>query len=457
MNKSKILMMLACMGLLLSACGGKPAQSSSSPSKEEPSSEPSSSEEEEEPFEYEGEEDDEKFIALPFDEADPSAEPAKWEKGKEYKWTFDVKEAHAQMTFAFGAKMSSSSHSDRSLYTNHDGASSSDSFESNAANDGTPRMELKVNGEVLPLARDTYGEAGLDNSDINFFKVATFGTKASKLDISLTTNADAGYRLIIGEAVRLYYPKAEGAADGYTVNFSGEHCKVYVYPSKTYKDVEPELATSTKTRTDAGILAKYAVPSKTATGDYEDDEVKPQVNFKVVCDAGYKVDNDCFAISGLKGYEWNELKAQGDDIYRITKIKADIDVTITPVADAGGETIDAGEITFALTNCTVKVYIGAKDETGSNVDAGPKFYSRDKSDPTKYGKGDNAQFNFEVVPAAGYKFVDGVTFDDSGEAKAANVSFISGSYNKLKKIDTNLYRLTKVAGDVTITLNCVAE
>ena len=43
MNKTKVLTMLACMGLLLTACGGKPVTpSSEQPSSENPSVEPSS-------------------------------------------------------------------------------------------------------------------------------------------------------------------------------------------------------------------------------------------------------------------------------------------------------------------------------------------------------------------------------------------------------------------------------
>lgn len=445
--KSKILVMLACMGLLVTACGGNPSEPSQSGSQ---SSGDSSGQEES----------DEKYYSLPFNAENPTADPVKWEKGATYSWTFDVKEDHVAMTFAFGAKMSDASHDNHSLFLDS-ATAGTDAYEQDATHNGEQRITVKVNGANQCLTRQTYGEAGLSASDIAYYKVATFGIKQGKVDVSITTHADAGYRLFLGGEARLYYPKVEPATvEGYNVAFAGEHCKVYVYPSKNYEGVEPTLATSTKTVLDSGVQSKYYTPTKNDDGTYEDDEVKPQVNFKVVCDEGYKLDDNSIAISGAKGNEWNDIKPQGNGIYRITKIKADINVTITPVVDDGGETIDAAEITFTLTNCTVKVYIGAKDETGSNVDAGPKFYSRDKTDPTQYNKGDNAQFNFEVVPNAGFKFEDGVTFDDSGEAKASAVSFIAAtgdaSYNKLKKVDTNLYKLTKVAGDLVITLNCVA-
>ena len=448
MKKSKILVMLASLALLLTACGGGNNPSGSTTPGGDESSNPE-------------EESDEKYYSLPFNAEDPEAAPEKWTKGGEYKWTFDVKEDHIGMTFAFGAMMSSSSHSTRTLFTDHNGASTDDKFESNEANDGTPRITVTVNGANQCLTRDSYGDAGLGTSEIAYYKVATFGVKQGKVDVSLKTSADAGYRLLLGGEARLYYPKAEPTTvEGYNVTFAGEHCKVLVYPSKNYEGVTPTEATSTKTVLDSGAQSKYYAPTKNDAGTYEDDEVKPQVNFKVECDNGYKLDDNSIVISGAKGNEWNDLKPQGNNIYRVTKIKADIDITVVPVVDTGEETIDAAEITFACTNCTVKVYVGPKDETGSNVDAGPKYYSRSKTEPFDYEKGDNAQFNFEVIPDAGFAFNDGVTFDDAGEAKANAVGFIAAtgtsSYNKLKRIDTNLYRLTKVGGDLVITLNCTA-
>lgn len=446
MKNKTILTTLALFGLMVTGCTGPSSVPASSSQTPEPSSSAAPSSTSSSASSSQAEE-TELYYSKPFGYED------KWEKGHEYTWTFEVKEDHAEMTFAFGAQMSSDSHSDRSLFTNHNGASSSDAFESNEANDGTPRLSLKVNGEEMCLTRDTYGEAGLDTSDINYYRISKFGVRAGTLNISLTTHASAGYRLIVGGDARLYYPKTEPTTpEGYKITFASTNCKVYVFDSQDTTGTGIEYTAPVQSRDSAGVVSKYIVP--TTEGE---DDIKPQVNFKVVCNNGYKVTDDCFAISGSKGQEWNNIKAQGNGVYRITKIKADITVTITPVVDAGGETIDAAKVTFTLTNCTVKVYVGPKAEDGSNVDAGPDFYSRNKAEPYAYEKGDNAQFNFEVVPNAGFKFVDGVTFDDAGEAKANAVSFISGSYNKLKKIDTNLYRLTKVTGDIAITVACVAE
>ena len=152
MKKNKFLVMLACLSLLVTGCnkGGnsastesaKPSTSSKQPSTQSTQSQPtstSSSSQEEPPA------DDDYYYSLPFDAAAKDSGD-KWKKGYESVWTFKVSKDHAKMDFAFAAKMSSSSHGDRSLYTNHENASPDDKFESNEANDGTCRIELKVNG-----------------------------------------------------------------------------------------------------------------------------------------------------------------------------------------------------------------------------------------------------------------------------------------------------------------------
>ena len=477
MKKNKLLVMLACLGLLVTGCnkGGntnsdstssnKPSTSSNPPSSQTtPStSQPStSSEPTPQPV------DDDYYYSLPFATGYESVK--KWDKGAEWSWTFKVSKNHAKMDFAFGAQMSSSSHGNRSLFTNHDGASTDDPFESNEANDGTPRIEVKVNGTAQTLTTQTYEEAGLTNTEVNYFRVASFAVTAGEVVISMKTNAQTGYRLLIGEEARLFYPKADGQdpeyvepvkEEGYKVTFVQEHCKIYYYEDQDYTVNPTEVTGPVDTRDDSGKICKYVAPDADGNG-----EVKPQINFKVVPDNGYAIDATCIAISGTKGQEWNDLKAQSTEgVFRITKIKADITVTVTAVDPA--ELIPGFEVTFNLTHCSVKVYIGAKNEAGDNIDAGPQFLSRDKTDPTKYAKGDNAQFNFEVVPEEGYEFNDGITWTvdaDTGEceAKANLVSWIAPakegapSFNKIKKANADVkngpFNLTKINGALVITL-----
>ena len=461
MKKNKLFVALACLGLLVTGCNKGGSTSASQPSTNKPStsSNPPASQTTQNPQtttsqQEEPPADDDYYYSLPFGTGYDSVK--KWDKGGEWSWTFKVSKAHAKVDFAFAAQMSSSSHGSRSLYTNHDGADSSDSFESNEANDGTERIEVKVNGVKQTLTTKTYEEAGLTNSEPNYFRVASFAVAAGEVVVSMKTHAQAGYRLLIGEEARLFYPKADGQdpayvePEGYQVTFVAEHCKVFVYEDQDYT-VDPVEATSAITRDSNGKICKYVAPDADGNG-----EVKPQVNFKVVADNGYKVTDACITISGTAGTDYNNLKGQGSGIYRITVIKKDLTVTIAAVVDDGGQTIDAGKVTFNLTNCTVKVYVGPKNEAGDNIDAGPDFYGRNKNEPYGYDKGDNAQFHFEVVPNNGFKFVDETVYDN-GEAGKAAVAWADGSFNKVKLLAENYYRLTKVAGDVTLTIACVAE
>ncbi len=458
MKKTSFLMALACFGLLITACnpgsnsGGesKPASSSgaaSTSSKPSTSSTPTPSSSSVAP-------EPETYYSAPFEAGYETA--TKWEKGHEYKFTFSVPKHYTKVVFAFGAQMSSSSHSDRSLYTNHEGASSSDTFESNEANDGTCRITLKVNGVAQEVTHETYGEAGLTNTEVNYFKVAEFGVNSGEVVVSMTTNAQTGYRLLIGEEARLYYKAADESADpvipvdegeGYNITFSATNGEVWVFESGQDYSVAPVKTNSTQSRDEEGKLTKWIEPEEATT-------LEPQVNFKVVCAAGYEIDADCLAITG----QYNKIKIVSNDteenswIVRVTKIKSDLSIVITPKVHVDG--INGYEITFALTHATAKVYVGPKDETGSNVDAGEegKFYTRDKVAPYDYSKTE-PQFNFEIIPEEGYEFNDGIEWGEATEMSSSAVEFITpkASYNKLKLSANGGYTLTKVAGALTIT------
>lgn len=458
MKKTSFLMALACFGLLITACnpgsnsGGesKPASSSgaaSTSSKPSTSSTPTPSSSSVAP-------EPETYYSAPFEVGYESA--TKWAKGHEYKFTFSVPKHYTKVVFAFGAQMSSSSHSDRSLYTDHNGASSDDPFESNAANDGTCRIILKVNGVAQEVTHDTYGEAGLTNTEVNYFKVAEFAVNSGTVEVSMTTHASTGYRLLIGEEARLYYKAADESADpvipvdegeGYNITFSATNGEVWVYESGQDYSVAPVKTNTTESRDEEGKKTKWIEPE-------EDTTLEPQVNFKVVCAAGYEFNADCLAITG----QYNKIKIVSNDteenswIVRVTKIKSDLSIVITPIVHVDG--INGYEITFALTHATAKVYVGPKDETGSNVDAGEegKFYTRDKVAPYGYSKTE-PQFNFEIIPEEGYEFNDGIEWGEATEMSSSAVEFITpkANYNKLKKSANGGYTLTKVAGALTIT------
>ena len=462
MKKTKFLMALACFGLLITGCNPATTSSESKPtstsgnastsSKPSTSSTPSST--------SSVAPDPETYYEAPFEAGYESA--TKWEKGHEYKFTFSVPKHYTKVVFAFGAQMSSSSHGSRSLYTDHNGASADDSFESNEANDGTCRILLKVNGVEQEVTHDTYEEAGLTNSEINYFKVAEFAVNAGDVEVSMTTHAKAGYRLMLGEGARLYYKAADESAtpvvpvdegEGYAVTFSATHGEVWVYESGQDYSVAPVKTNTTETRDEEGKKTKWIEPEEETT-------LEPQVNFKVICEAGYEVDADCLAITGT----YNKIKVVSNDaeenswIIRITKIKTDLSIVITPKVHVDG--INGYEITFALTNATAKVYVGPKDETGSNVDTGVegKFYTRANADPYDYSKAEKCQFNFEIIPNEGFEFNDGIEWGEATEVSSSLATFINptANFNKIKKSANGGYTLTKVAGSLTITAEATA-
>ena len=253
-------MALACFGLLITGCNpatttseSKPTSSSGNPStsSSKSSSSPSST--------STVIPDPETYYEAPYEAGYENA--TKWAKGHEYKFTFSVPKHYTKVVFAFGAQMSSSSHGDRSLYTNHDGASADDPFESNEANDGTCRIVLKVNGVEQEVTHDTYSGAGLTNSELNYFRVAEFGVNAGDVEVSMTTHASAGYRLMLGGTARLYYKAADESAtpvvpvdegEGYAITFSATHGDVWVYESGQDYTQLPVKTNTTESRDEDG-------------------------------------------------------------------------------------------------------------------------------------------------------------------------------------------------------------
>ena len=325
-------------------------------------------------------------------------------------------------------------------------------------NDGN--FKLTVNGAEV----DYSWAKGLKYSDM-FPEEGQDGNFSQLADCKVgTVNLVAGKNIIVYERLESYnllvkdfviIVKNTGPEvlieEGYDVNFTHTHAQVYVFPEGQDYSVAPVKSDYAETTDENGAPCQWTEARETA-------DLLPQVNFKVVCDEGYEVDADCLAITGT----FNKIKIVSNDetdnswIIRITKIHSDLTVAITPKEKVEGA-VDGHEVTFALTNCTVKVYIGPKDETGSNVDTSEKYYTRGKTEPYDYTKTEG-QIIFEVVPASGFEFKDGITWPEAGEVSSSAVSFIapSANYNKLKLNADGTYKLTKVSGSVTITIACTA-
>ena len=159
------------------------------------------------------------YISLPFNSFEGSnySEESinKWTKGFTYKWTFWTSRAEEGITVAIGAQLTGSFNYDRSLYTDHNGILSDiDPFEANEANDGTPRIELANNGVNYEITHVSYDEAGLTATELNYYEIGNINVVKGKNVITITTHAQAGYRLMFGGEIRLLYQAGEPSLQG---------------------------------------------------------------------------------------------------------------------------------------------------------------------------------------------------------------------------------------------------
>ncbi len=213
----------------------------------------------------------------------------------------------------------------------------------------------------------------------------------------------------------------------YTATFNtDEHCSIEVYYKQDYSQPsETNASTAIARNSDTG--------ESDGTGD-------GQINFKIVTDEGYKVESVTVdgTYKNLKDLSLTELI---DNLYRITKVGSDLTVTVTTSVVTGEEEEDKGyNVSFVTDeNSSIDIYY-TKDYTTASETGVSTAVSRNSTSgvPDSTGEG---QVNFAVTVSDGYE-VDSVT--------------VEGDYNNLKtpsELGTeNIYKVTKVAGDLTITV-----
>ncbi len=236
----------------------------------------------------------------------------------------------------------------------------------------------------------------------------------------------------------------EAPFPGYDITFSVEHCKVLVYSTKAYDTETPVETLTAKAKNQNGEIVAY---------DPDDIELQPQVSFKVVCDEGYSCTANNVSVTPVgkfKNIKQNPDNKEGqDDIYRVTKVQDNLTITISPVQ---GEQEPGYKVTFVPEHCEIKVYVGPKDETGSNLDTpqeGGFYYARTKDAPYDVGY-TTPQVNFEVIPEAGYSF-EPVIDENSKVDFITHPNAEKAGYNKFSD-KGGYYNLTKVDDDLTITV-----
>ena len=274
-----------------------------------------------------------------------------------------------------------------------------------------------------------------------FFRITKIQTD---LTVTITPVADSG----------------EEQNPGYEATFITSHCSVKVYVGPKDKNNATE-----------DTAEKFFGRSKDSPYDYTMNQ--GQLNFEVIPDAGYKfvsgleegAEGKVSFIAGTGDAPYNKVVRGATDYancYRITKMASDLAVRVKCIPEAG----EAGlgyEITFATEHCSVLVYEDGQDYRFTpTAPVDNKTLSRtDDGDATKYVAKDEAngiaevkpQVNFLVVCDEGYEFNSGIEVN----AEASGVSFITGNYNKVKNMGDGIYRVTKIKGDLTITITATAK
>lgn len=211
--------------------------------------------------------------------------------------------------------------------------------------------------------------------------------------------------------------------EGYAITFDCDEfvtVKVYETQDMTGEGSDPADAVSRE--------ADTGTPTKT----------DGQINFVLVFTEGYEL--DAIVIAG----DYNKLKGSGDtgveNGYRVTKIAGDLTISVTsrPVGSAEDDSENGFAVTFVTDgNVTVTVY-PTQDLTSGGTETNVAA-SRDGA--TGAATKTDGQVNFVLTFAEGYE-LDTIS--------------IEGSYKNLKGPDDtgaeNAYRITKVAGDLTVTV-----
>ena len=394
---------------------------------------------------------DDKYLAMAFadyseknEDFDSAANATKYKEVAADLWTDAVmlaKTKTAKVTWKFnldkavsGAKLEFGL---TSTYASHGNTSFADKY------------LVQVNGAAATSwdATGTYTANGLAPTKRVYITFKTIDLVEGENVITIQQN-NTENRLLHGGEMRIHYSgdakPVEAPFPGYDITFNVEHCKVLVYSTKQYTTETPVETLTAKAKNELGEIVAY---------DPEDIELQPQVSFKVVCDEGYSCTANNVSVTPagkFKNLKQNPDNVEGqDDIYRVTKVQDNLTITISPVQ---GEQEPGYKVTFVPEHCEIKVYVGPKDETGSNLDTpqeGGFYYARLKDSPFDVGY-TNPQVNFEVIPEEGYSFnpiidennkVDFITHPNAEKA----------GYNKFSD-KGGYYNLTKVDDDLTITV-----
>ncbi|MFA7032341.1 MAG: hypothetical protein WC201_02110 [Bacilli bacterium] len=210
--------------------------------------------------------------------------------------------------------------------------------------------------------------------------------------------------------------------EAFKVSFqTDDNCSVKVFRKQDYTEI-PTTASYT-----------YSVDSE--TGGYLKDG-EGQVNFLVEVNEGYYVnlaDSDITYDTSLTSSPYSHLKGIGQNIYRITKIAGDL---VVDIHTAQGDPM-AYAVTFTVPeHVSLELYASSEAEF---MEEGSVAYSRD-GDSGAYLNDGEGQVNFKVVADKNYY------------CNLGNSAILESTYSNLKACGDNWYRITKITGNLNVTL-----
>ena len=522
MKKSKILLPLACLSMLLVACNGKGSASSdsqpaSSGSQSQPStSQPTSSSQgggasssssaasssssssqaaHEHNFQAVGNavknsagkdvklsacECGAKMISIEFKDyttcgGTDGTNPWYMKKGESLTWNISVDKEIKGATLYLGLIATSDDHMGRHLYNEakedakHEGeagyVSQNTGSNPDTLEQDDTRFTIDVGDKNYPLTnKKTMEENGAVKNQVCYVDVTNIDLAAGDNVLKYTQGLKIGYRMRLNGEVRILYQgdaKPVAAPQGYTVTFVTSHAKAMVYESGKDYTKAPVESTTTKTRDENGNIAEYVAEDV----DAGIAEVKPQVNFQIVCDAGYAFDdgidrstlevdatdpsiksvdvkpNKVSWISPADNYNKLKLieKTNTDGsvayYYRTTKVKGELTITLNayqPIAQPTGSYHGQVKLLAALGGA----YQPVDMELTQN--------------------GVELCINGQFIPVTSYEWNDKEGKISVVTAEASNFGTLTATYNK----EQNSFTVTGVSGtngqgldpDVTVVL-----
>lgn len=278
------------------------------------------------------------------------------------------------------------------------------------------------------------------NGQVNFKLVFANGYELKHIDVtegynnlkgSADTGVEYGYRItkITANLTVTVTSQAEGTKEdlsqGYKVTFvTDEHVSVIVY--------------RTQDMTSGGEKTDTAYSRESGTGTLTKDG--GQVNFMLVFDKGYELASINATKDTYKNIKYpSEIGVENG--FRITQITGEMTVTITSQEEGTAEDLTQGyEVVFQCSE-HVKIIV-YKTQTPTDGEQTNTAYSRDGNSGVLLKDG-TGQVNFKIVCDEGY------------EVLQANI-VISGTCANLKDQGDGVWRITKIASELTVTVTATA-